>query len=114
MVFKFKLENIIFYIELKEDPHYRPSKKFSSFNTNEIKGVQSGQTNFYSLIIQSEKEGQSLKHYIGGLILTSNKEEVSKELQEVLEDFDYIDQILKEWELLESSEGPAWKRNQNK
>ena len=113
MEFKFKLENIVFYIEVKEAPHYKPPKKFSSFNPNEIKSLKNGQTNFYSLIIQSEKEGQSLKHYIGGLILTSNKEEVSKELQEVLEDFDYIDQILKEWELLESSEGPAWKRDQS-
>ena len=101
MEFKFKLENIIFYIEVKKDPDFKPQKK--------VLLMESSKFNFYSLFIRSEKEDQSLKHYIGGLILTSNKEEISKELEEILEDFDYIDQILKDWELLEESQGPRWK-----
>ena len=42
--------------------------------------------------------------------MTSDKENISKDLEETLEDFDYIDQILKDWELLEETQGPPWKK----
>ena len=110
MEFKFQLENIIFYIELKEDPGFKPPKKIPLGENYTLNDLKSGKFNFYSLVITSKKKDQSLKHYVGGLLLTSNKDEISKELEEILEDFDYIDQILKDWELLEEAHGPQWKK----
>ena len=110
MEVKFELENIVFYIELQEDPSFKPQKKMTLIEDYKLRELKSGKSNFYSLLISSKKEGQSLKHYIGGLILTSDKENISKDLEETLEDFDYIDQILKDWELLEETQGPPWKK----
>ena len=109
MEFKFKLENIVFYIEVKKDPDFKPQKKVLLMEDDRLNDMENNEFNFYSLFIRSEKEDQSLKHYIGGLILTSKEEDISKELEEILEEFDYIDQILKDWELLEEAEGPRWK-----
>ena len=61
--------------------------------------------------IQSKKGNKSLTHYTGGLVLTSNEADISNELEEVLEEADYIHQIFKEWELLENNEGPSWKKD---
>ena len=111
MEFKFKLEDIAFYVELREDPDFKPQQKAPLNSDYTLDDLKNGEFNFYSLFIISKKEDQSLKHYTGGLILTSNKEKILKELEEILEDFDYIDQILKEWELLEKGEGPQWKKD---
>jgi hypothetical protein len=109
MEFKFKLEDIVFYIKLEEDPLYKPQTKTTLFTSNELKNLKSGHSSVYSLFIHSEKKDQSLYHYVGGLILTSNKEKVSKELEEILEHFDYIDQVLADWTLSEETEGPRWR-----
>ena len=110
MEFKFKLEGIVFYVELREDPDFKPQKKAPLNTDYTLDDLKNGEFIFYSLFIISKKEDQSLKHYTGGLVLTSKKEEISKELEEILEEFDYIDQILKDWELLENDLGPHWKK----
>ena len=85
MEFKFKLEGIVFYVELREDPDFKPQKKAPLNTDYTLDDLKNGEFIFYSLFIISKKEDQSLKHYTGGLVLTSKKEEISKELEEMTE-----------------------------
>ena len=55
MEFKFKLEDIAFYVELREDPDFKPQQKAPLNSDYTLDDLKNGEFNFYSLFIISKK-----------------------------------------------------------
>ena len=109
MEFKFNINKVEFFIKIIQDKKFIPSRKDNLITQKDLKRIKEGKALFYCLFIKSKKGDQSLTHYYGGLILTSNQEQLHRELEVILEDYNFIDSILNTWILLESENGPSWR-----
>jgi hypothetical protein len=109
MEFKFNINKVEFFIKIIQDKKFIPSEKDNLITQKDLKRIKNGKALFYCLFIKSKKGDQSLTHYSGGLILTSNEEQLPRELEEIIEDYSFIDSILNTWTLVESDHGPSWK-----
>ena len=107
MEFKLNIEDTEFLLKVFKDPKFVPPTKSLR---KDKRRIEKGHASAYSIMIYSKKGKHFLTHYIGGLILTNKEEDLTKELEEVLENFNYIEDILKDWSILEDEDGPAWKK----
>ena len=110
MEFKLNIEGTEFLLKVIKDQKFVPAIKDRSIPRKDKKRIDQGLACAYSIIIQSTKGTQFLTHYIGGLILTSKEEDLTTELEEVLENSHYIEDILQTWSTLEVTVGPPWKK----
>jgi hypothetical protein len=110
MEFKLNIEDVEFLLKVFKDSKYVPALKDRNTPVKDKKRIEQGHACAYSIVIQSKKGAHFLTHYIGGLILTNKEEDLTKELEEILENFNYIDNILKDWEVSEAGDGPPWKK----
>jgi len=116
MKFEFTADQWRFFLEAKPDPSYIPDSKFLSPDPEELDSWRAGTSLFYQLTIISsrlkpiKREMNSMTHYTGGVLLSTDQDEAQEELELILDQEGILDHILKHWELHEESVGPEWKQ----
>ena len=113
MKFETEYKNIQFIISLEDDNYpdvtLLMGDKFHRLGNQTILGLKKGTLKAYNVIIESTFESESFTHYLSGIILTSNAEEVAEDLQDYLEQESVLDEITSLISQYAISPGPKWK-----
>lgn len=114
MKFELSADEWHFTIEVTLNPDFKPEAKFASYSHESLQSWREGSLGFYNLFVTSRNStfGDDLEmtHYVSGILLPQDPDELQDELEHVLEEDGYIEHILKHWELHELSSGPEWKK----
>jgi hypothetical protein len=112
MNFETEYKNINFHISLEKshvsDVSVLLGDKFNRLPNQTLIEIKKGTLIPYHLIITSTFNNEERVHYWSNILLTNNSEELSDELGHFLEDEDILEDIVSNWQLAGSEEGPAW------
>jgi hypothetical protein len=112
MRFKCTVEDIDLVIEIFRDENYKAPNPLVNFSLQDLEDMKDGIVQTFSVMVESTKGDQSMKHYSSGVLLSSNEEEVQEELEEILDDYGIIEHILKHWSINNSNNlKPEWAKN---
>ena len=115
MKFEFSADQWRFLLEATPDHSYMPDSKFLTPDPEELELWREGKSLFYQLVITSsrlkpiENSVNSMTHYTGGVLLSTDASEAQEELEIILDQEGLLEHILKHWELHEESVGPEWR-----
>lgn len=109
---KFSIEYGIFLltITVELDKGFVPPPKKVFISKKDKKDLAKGLIAFYGLVIETKKGDLASTHYESGVILTSNEKKLQSSLIKLLENGEYLEDIVDYWDLMELEEGPEWKQ----
>ncbi len=109
MQFSTNIEGIEFQIVVERDDQYKSFSPLSSYTIQDLDDLREDLIRIYSIEVTSTKDGVSLKHYIPGVLMSADEEEISEELEDAMADFGIVDHVLKHWNLHDSNNlKPEW------
>lgn len=109
MKFSTNIEGIDFQIVIERDDQYKSFSPLSSFTIQDLDDLREDLIRIYSIEVTSTKNDVSLKHYITGVLMSADEEEISEELEDAMSDFGIVEHILKHWKLNDSHNlKPEW------
>ncbi len=94
------IEDLECLLEVIETPNFTP-QSVTRIHPAELKALTLGEIGYFSVLIETTQKNQKLNHYFPGILLSIDKEERIKDLEDFLEDGGALDHILKHWELVE-------------
>lgn len=113
MNFETEYKNIRFLINLEketfEDVSLLMGDKFNRLPNQTMLEIKKGKLGPYNLVITSIADGDEYTHYLSGILLTTNDEELLEELGEYLEQEHILDDIVGLRKRYAVSPGPVWK-----
>lgn len=114
MNFETEYKNINFKISLEKETFTDVSllmgDKFNRLPNQTMIEIKKGTLGPYNLIItSSQKDGEEYIHYMSGILLTTDEEEVLDELGYYLEQENILDDIVAIRDKYAITPGPAWK-----
>lgn len=109
MKFELDSEDHHFIFKLEMDPNYMPDGQFDIFDPEDIEAQLGGHLSFYQVTIVSNPIGkaETLTHYMAGLMLPKDPEELVDELEALIDNNKYLEHILSHWDL-EKKEAPIY------
>ena len=113
MNFETEYKNIIFKISLEkevfEDVSLLMGDKFNRLPNQTMIEIKKGTLGPYNLIITSTADGEEYTHYLSGILLTTDDEEVLDELGYYLEQENILDDIVAIRSKYSITPGPSWR-----
>lgn len=113
MNFETEYKNIHFKISLEkevfEDVSLLMGDKFNRLPNQTMIEIKKGTLGPYNLIITSNQNGEEYIHYLSGILLTTDEEEVLDELGYYLEQENILDDIVAIRAKYAITPGPAWR-----
>ena len=114
MNFETEYKNIHFRISLEkeifEDVSLLMGDKFNRLPNQTMIEIKKGSLGPYNLIITSTENNEEYIHYLSGILLTTDEEEVLDELGFYLEQENILDDIVAIRLKYAITPGPAWKQ----
>jgi hypothetical protein len=109
---KFSIEYGVFQLTVTVEPDnaFIPPPKKVFISKKDKKDLDKGLIAFYGLVIETKKGDLATTHYDSGVILTTNQEKLKNSLIKLLENGEYLEDIVDYWDLMELEEGPEWKQ----
>ena len=109
MRFKCVVEDINLVIEIFRDENYKAHNPLVDFSLHDLEDMKDGVVHIYSVIVESTKGDESMKHYSSGVILSADEDEIKEELEEILDDYGIVEHIQKHWSINNSNDlNPDW------
>ena len=114
MNFETEYKNIRFLISLEKENYSDVSllmgDKFNRLPNQTMIEIKKGQLGPYNLVITSTEGGSDeYTHYLSGILLTTNEEELLEELGSYLEQEHILDDIVGLRKRYAINPGPAWR-----
>nr|BDT29005.1 hypothetical protein BHI3_24710 [Bacteriovorax sp. HI3] len=114
MNFETEYKNIRFLISLEKENYTDVSllmgDKFNRLPNQTMIEIKKGQLGPYNLVITSIQDDEEYTHYLSGILLTTNEEELLEELGSYLEQEHILDDIVALRKRYAVSPGPIWKQ----
>ncbi len=114
MKFELEMDEWIIVLELESTPNYRPDNKFVQTSSADLQSWREGSLGFYSLFISSAKKTDPetiMIHYAPGVLLPHDPDEISQDLEIILDDEGLLEHVLNHWKLEENENGPIWRQS---
>jgi hypothetical protein len=113
MNFETEYKNIIFRISLEkeiyDDVSLLMGDKFNRLPNQTMIEIKKGSIGPYNLLITSEADNEEYTHYLSGILLTTDEDELLDELGAYLEQENVLDDIITTRGKYGISPGPAWR-----
>lgn len=113
MNFETEYKNIHFHITIEKEDLATSillmGDKFNRLPTKTMIEIKNGELVSYNIIIVSTKNNESQTHYLSGILLSSNPEEILHELGSYLDQEEVLDDIVGLWERYQIEPGPFWR-----
>jgi len=114
MKFSTEYKNIQFQITLEKETYIDISQlmgdKFNRLPNQTLIELKKGNLASYNLIIVSHDENEAVyTHYLSGILLSSNEDEIAEEITDYLEQEEVIESIVKLREQYAINPGPHWR-----
>jgi hypothetical protein len=113
MNFETEYKNITFNISLDKedisDVSLLMGDKFNRLPNQTMIEIKKGNLESYNLVIKSSDGEHEFTHYLSGVLLTSQEDDLMDELAEYLESEEILDNIIEAWARYLIEPGPAWK-----
>lgn len=100
MKLSLSIEDLECLLEVIETPNYIP-QSVTRPHPSDLQAMARGELGYFSVMVETTQRGQTLNHYFPGILLSTDKEERIKDLEDFLDDGGALDHILKHWELNE-------------
>ena len=110
MKFELDYKDLHFIITLNVEDNFIPDNRFEKLSNQSLSMLKKNEITPYSILIESEKNGESLTFFISSVLLSSKKDEIIDDLQDYLEADNVIEEITSKWKLSEEENGPSWKK----
>ncbi|MBY0413612.1 MAG: hypothetical protein K2Q18_05585 [Bdellovibrionales bacterium] len=113
MNFETEYKNITFKISLEKETYSDPSHlmgdKFNRLPNQTMIEIKKGALGPYNVLLTSIENGIEYIHYLSGVLLTTNADELLDELGEYLEQEHILDDIVSIRKKYAIDPGPAWR-----
>lgn len=116
MNFETEYKNIHFKISLEKEVYTDPAllmgDKFNRLPHQTMIEIKKGALGPYNLLITSDEDGElECTHYLSGILLTTNEDELLDELGGYLEQENILDDIVAMRKKYEVEPGPLWRED---
>ncbi len=113
MNFQTEYKNIRFIITLEKEAYDDVSllmgDKFNRLPNQTMLEIKKGNLGAYNILITSGENTEEYTHYLSGVLLTTNDDEVVEELSEYLNQEHILDDIITIRKKYAIDPGPAWR-----
>lgn len=113
MNFETEYKNIVFRISLEKEPYddvaLLMGDKFNRLPNQTMIEIKKGTLGPYNVIITSIQDEEEFTHYLSGILLTTDQDELLDELGAYLEQENILDDIVAIRKKYAISPGPSWR-----